>query len=210
MSDKKRLYRKNLTSYGLVYLMEDELEVSVRNLSITGALVELGDNSKVNDINSVFKAVMETPLIDIYLPEMRLAGEAEIVRADIVDGVIYLALEFRSVSYNVDNILYKRKAYRKIMSAPGQIILNGNKHKFFTENVSLDGLMILLNEKVDVEVGTITIFDFKRLQLRGKIKVSWTEYVEPHSTLMGLEYVHLEKDNHIKIPRFSAVTPYFR
>ncbi len=209
MVDEQRLYRKKLTSYGLVYLAGQEMEMSIRNLSLTGALAELADNSKIHNINDVFESVQKTPLVDIYLPEMRLAGEAEVVRADIVDGQIYLALEFRAVSYDVDNVLYKREAYRKPISAPGQIILNDKKYKFLTKNVSVDGLMILLDEIIDVEIGTVTIFDFKRLKLRGTIKISWVDHIDTHSTLIGLQYVQLQKDDKIEIPRFSAKTSYF-
>jgi hypothetical protein len=119
----------------------EELEISVRNLSITGLLAELDDNIGIHDIKDVFKSVKLSPTIDLYLPEMHLAGEAEVVRADMIEGRIYLALEFRNVSYDVDNVLYKRKAYRKNMTAPGQIVFDGNKYDFNTKNVSVDGLM---------------------------------------------------------------------
>ena len=195
MPDQKRSYRKNLTSHGLIYMGGEELEISVRNLSITGLLAELSDNVDVQDIRDVFKSVKLSPTIDIYLPEMHLAGEAEIVRADLIDGQIYLAIEFRNISYDVENVLYKRKVYRKNMTAPGQIIFHGNKYDFNTKNVSVDGLMILIGENIEVEVGTVTIFDFKRLQLRGEIKVAWVEHTEDSSTLIGLQYVHFIVDS---------------
>ena len=203
MSEQKRPYRTNLTSHGLIYMGGEELEISVRNLSITGLLGELDDNINIHDIKDVFKSVKLSPTIDLYLPEMKLAGEAEIVRADMIDGRIYLALEFRNVSYDVDNVLYKRKAYRKNMTAPGQIVFDGNKYDFYTKNVSVDGLMIHLKESIEVKEGTVTIFDFKRLQLRGEIKVAWVDYTEDGGTLLGLQYVHMEKQDIIGIPRFA-------
>ena len=202
MSYEKRQYRKKLTSHGLIYMGGEELEISVRNLSITGLLAELGGNVDVQDIRAVFKSIKLSPTIDLYLPEMSLAGEAEIVRADMIDGRIYLAVEFRNMSYDVDNVLYKRKAYRKNMTAPGRIIFNGNKYDFHTKNVSVDGLMIHIKEHIEVKEGVITIFDFKRLQLRGEIKVAWVDHTEDGGTLMGLQYVHMEKQNIIGIPRF--------
>ena len=204
MLDEKRPYRKNLTSNGLIYLGEQELEISVRNLSLTGLLAELEDNASISDINDVFQSVKLSPVIDIYLPEMRLAGEAEIVRADMIDGQIYLALEFRNISYDVDNVLYKRKVYRKNMAAPGQIIFNEIKYDFNTLNVSVDGLSIRITENIEVKEGTVTIFDFKRLKLRGEIKVVWVEHNEDGATIMGLQYQHMEKDDVSGIPRFSS------
>lgn len=204
MLDEERPYRKNLTSNGLIYLAGEELEISVRNLSLTGLLAELEDNASINDINDVFQTIKSSPLIDIYLPEMRLAGEAEIVRADLIDGQIYLALEFRSVSYDVDNVLYKSRVYRKNLTAPGQIIFNKKKYDFNTLNVSVDGLMIYINDDVEVKEGMVTIFDFKRLKLRGEIKIVWVEHNEDNSTLIGLQYLHMEKDDISGIPRFST------
>ena len=98
MPDIKRQYRKNLTSEGLIYLGGQELEISVRNLSITGLLAELSDSVAIDDINDIFESIKVTPTVDIYLPEMRLAGEADIVRADIIDKQIYLAMEYRNLS----------------------------------------------------------------------------------------------------------------
>lgn len=203
MLDEKRSYRKNLTSHGLIYMGGEEMEISVRNLSITGLLAELDGDADLFDIKDVFKSVKLSPTIDLYLSEMHLAGEAEIVRADMIDGRIYLAIEFRSMSYDVENVLYKRKAYRKNMTAPGQIIFHGNKYNFNTKNVSVDGLMILIDENIEVKEGAVTIFDFKRLQLRGEIKVVWVDHTEDGGTLLGLQYVHMEKQNVPGIPRFA-------
>lgn len=205
MSDTKRQYRKNLTSEGLIYLGGKELAISVRNLSITGLLAELSDNDEISDINEVFESIKLTPTIDIYLPEMRLAGEADIVRADMLDKQVYLAMEFRNLSYDANNMLYKRKAYRKNMTSSGEIVLNGEKHEFITKNVSIDGLMILLSKNIEVREGLITIFDFERLKLRGKIKVVWVEH-DDDSTLMGLQYVQLENEEIQGIPGFIPKT----
>jgi len=203
MSEEKRSYRKKITSHGLVYLGDRELEISVRNLSITGLLAELANDSADFDIKAVFQLIKVSPTIDIYLPEMHLAGEAEVVRADMVEGHIHLALEFRNISYDVDNLLYKRKAYRKNLTAPGQIIFHSKKYHFNTRNVSVDGLMILVEENIDVEEGTITIFDFKQLQIRGKIKVVWVDHGDTgNSTLIGLQYIEMKKEQVKGIPYF--------
>lgn len=203
MSEGKRYYRKNLTSRGLIYIGDEEVGMSVRNLSITGLLGKLSDHSKTRSIEDLFDAVKLSTKIDFYLPEMRLMGEAELVRADLIDGQIYLALEFCHVSHDVDNILYKRKTYRKEMVSPGLIVFGGKKHTFTTRNVSVTGLMARFDEKIEVEEGTVTVFDFKRLNLRGEIKVIWVAPDEDGGTYMGLEYVHMEKTDVKGIPSFE-------
>ena len=77
---------------------------------------------------------------------MGLNGECEVIRVDLIKDKILLALEFKNISYDTDNIVYSRKAYRKKIKGHGKILLNGNYCDFDTVNVSGDGLMIQLNE----------------------------------------------------------------
>jgi len=155
------------------------------------------------DVKDIFNMLSVSTMVDMYLPEMRLAGEADVVRVDIFDGHILIALNFRNVSYDVNNQLYKRKAYRKNMTAPGKILLDGAYHEFSAINVSVDGLMVKLAESVAVEAGEITVFEFERLGLKGEIKVVWVENAEDGGLLIGLKYVHMENTEVKGIPRFA-------
>jgi len=199
-----RPYRKNLMSHGLIYMGGEEQEITIKDLSLTGMLAELKcDQAGGKGAKEIFNLLSASTTIDLYLPEIRLAGEAEVVRLDMQDGHIFLALEFKSVAYDADNQLYKRKAYRKNMTAPGKILLNDEYRNFKTVNVSVDGLMINLAESLDVEVGQITVFEFEQLELDGEVKVMWVERTADGGTLLGLQYVHMEKTTIKGIPRFA-------
>jgi hypothetical protein len=180
----------------------EEHEITIKDLSLTGVLAELKSNQFGGNAKDVFNMLSVSTTIDLYLPEMRLAGEAEVVRVDMFDDHMALALEFKNVVYDVDNQLYKRKVYRKNMAAPGKILLNGQYHEFKAVNVSVEGLMINLAESIAVEAGELTLFEFERLGLEGEIKVVWVERTASGGTLLGLEYVHMKKT--VKgIPRFA-------
>lgn len=196
-----RSYRKNLTSHGLIYIGGEELAITIKDISLSGLLAHLNCDNASRDARDIFNMLSVSTLIDIYLPEMRLAGEAEVVRVDIFNENILLAMEFKSVAYDVDNQLYKRKAYRKSMVAPGKIKLNGEYHAFVTVNVSVDGLMINVTEPINVEPGEIAQFEFDALDLEGEIKVIWVEHIADAGTLLGLQYRHMEK-NIAGIPQF--------
>jgi len=199
-----RPYRKNLMSHGLIFMGGEEQEITIKDLSLTGVLAELKrEQAGSKDAKEIFNLLSASTTIDLYLPEIRLAGEAEVVRVDMVNDHILLALEFKSVAYDADNQLYKRKAYRKNMAAPGKILLNGEYRDFKTVNVSVDGLMISLAESIDVEVGQVTVFEFEQLELDGEIKVMWAERTADGGTLLGLQYVHMEKTTVKGIPRFA-------
>ncbi len=200
--DLNRPYRKNLMSRGLIYMGGEEQEITIKDLSLTGVLAELKCDQN-RDAKEIFNMLSASTTIDLYLPEIRLAGEAEVVRVDMHEGQILLALEFRNVAYDVDNQLYKRNVHRKNMTAPGKILLNGEYREFTTVNVSVDGLMVNLAEAIDVKAGDVTVFEFDQLGLDGEIKVIWAERTANDGTLLGLQYVHMEKTVIKGIPRFA-------
>ncbi|MEI6336098.1 MAG: PilZ domain-containing protein [Methylococcaceae bacterium] len=198
-----RPLRTNLVSEGFIYMGEEEHKITVKNLSINGVLAELNTDREDIDIKYVFNQLLVSTVIDLYLPEMRLVGDVEVVRGDMEEGHILLALEFKNIAFDIDKDLNKRKVYRKNMPDSGKIELNGQYYNFTSVNVSVDGLMICLPEAIAVEVGTITRFEFKRLELEGDVKVIWVDLISDDRTLIGLQYVHLEKNALKKIPRFS-------
>lgn len=198
----ERPYRKNLADHGLIYMGGEEREIVIKNLSLTGLLAELSCEHQPLEISDIYHAISASPVLDFYLPELRLAGEVEVVRVDVEGSHILMALTFKYVSHDIDNLLYKRKAYRKMMTAPGKILLDSGFIEFETVNVSVEGLMIRLNEVVELSVGTTTAFQFKRLDLEGTVNVIWIERDES-STLIGLQYMHMEKTHIEGIPRFT-------
>ncbi len=198
-----RPYRKNLTSHGLIYLAGEEQPITVKNISITGVLAQLDSKVGKNDIKEIFNTLLTSTIIDIYLPEMRLAGEVEVIRVDLQDNHILLALEFKNVNYDINDLLYKRKAYRKNLPGPGHILFNGEYMDFNAVNVSVDGIMIHIEDSVYVEPGLITVFEFRRLELDGEIKVIWADHMPDGGTLIGLQYVHMRKVSIKGIPEFS-------
>ncbi|MGR8933265.1 MAG: PilZ domain-containing protein [Gammaproteobacteria bacterium] len=196
-------YRKPLASRGLIYLLGTETEMTVRNISVTGLLAEIEISDQLKNIKNVFQAIQDSTIVDVFLEELRLAGEAEVVRVDMADARILIALEFKNITYDIDNLMYKRRAYRKGMAAPGKIEFAGKKYDFMTRNVSVEGLMIRIPEYVPVQDGEIVHFVFERLQLNGEIKVVWFAYDEDGGTLIGLQYIYMENAKIKGIPRFS-------
>lgn len=198
-----RPYRKNLMSHGLIYMGGEEREITIKDISLTGVLAELKADQISSDTRNIFNMLTASTTIDLYLPEIGLAGEAEVVRVDMFSDHMLLALEFRNIAYDVNNQLYKRKAYRKKMVAPGKILLNGEYREFNTVNVSVDGLMVNIAEAIDVKEGEITVFEFEQLGLDGEIKVAWAERTAEGGTLLGLQYMHMEKTEIKGVPRFA-------
>jgi len=56
-------------------LGEEEHRVTINNISINGVLVQLNSDREDIDIKYIFNQLLVSTIIDLYLPEMRLAGE---------------------------------------------------------------------------------------------------------------------------------------
>lgn len=197
-----RAYRKNLSTDAVIYLGFEEHPIRVLNLSLTGLLAEFSDyRSEQLTIRDVFQRLQVSPVVDIYLPDLHVAGEAKVARVELVDGRLQLGVEFHNLSYDIDNLLYKRRAYRKSMQGLGQLLLGETVYAFNTENVSVDGLMVRVQETVAVEVGSLIHFSFRHLELQGEAEVVWIDHDEA-STLLGLKYMLLERDYLPDVPRF--------
>lgn len=198
----QRAYRKALCSEGVIYLGFIEHKMKVINLSLTGLLAELNSPNASHDVKSIFRSLQASSLVDIFLPTLRIAGEAEVVRAEATERGVQLAIEFRNLSHDIDNLLYSRRAYRKNMTALGQLIFDGIEYSFATENVSVDGLMAHIHGTLDIDAGTIVHFVFKHWEIQGDAEVVWSDH-DFNTTLLGLKYIHLERGDFRGIPNFN-------
>jgi hypothetical protein len=196
-----RPYRKLLTANAMVYFADEEYDITIKNLSISGVLAQLVPAAG-KSVKEVFDLLSASNIIDLFLPGVSLAGEVEVVRLELQDDHIVLGLQFKDIAHCVNNPLYKRKAYRKKIAGSGFILLNDEYLEFNSVNVSVDGILIYLNKDVPVEVGTSTVFEFKQLELEGEIQVKWVEPVGGGGKLMGLQFLGKEISAIKGIPNF--------
>jgi len=202
MSNSRENYRKNLSMTGLLFIGGIEHEMQVQNISISGLLVTIEPITGISDERDVFLIMKESSLVDIYIRKLNLAGEAEVVRVEMDGKNILIGMEFKHISYDAENLLYKRKAYRKSMTAPGQILIDKTIYEFMTRNVSVDGLMIRIPEHIELQKRMVVEFKFDKLHLFGEGLVIWFEYDDNGGTVLGLEYQHMEKGDIHGVPKF--------
>jgi hypothetical protein len=198
-----RAYRKNLSTDAIIYLGFEELPIQVVNLSLTGLLAEFSEELSAElSIRDIFQRIQVSPIVDIYLPEMQVAGEAKVARVELVDNRLQMGIEFHNLTYDTNNLLYKRRAYRKNLKALGQLLVGDSVYAFNTENVSVDGLMARVKDLINPEAGDVVHFSFRHLELQGEAEVVWVDHDE-QSTLIGLKYLLLEREHLPPVPRFS-------
>lgn len=202
MGNTRENYRKSLLMSGLMFIAGTEHEMLIHDVSISGLSVSIEPEAGLSDERDIFLLLKQSSLVDIYIKRLHLAGEAEIVRVEMKNDKILIGMEFKQVSYDAENLLYKRKAYRKSMTAPGQVLISRTVHDFMTRNVSVEGLLIRVPEQVELELGTMVEFKFDKLHLFGECLVVWFQGDENGGTLIGLEYQHMQKEEIQGLPRF--------
>ncbi len=189
-SPHERPYRKTITSHGWIFLGGEAREITIKNLSITGALAHLDDVKSERTLQDL----LVSKAIDFYLPQLQLSGIAKIVRIDTAQAEhVVMALEFQDIAHTTDEPIFKRKSYRKELAIPGHLLLNAYQHDFMTVNMSLDGLMIRVPEALAVEQEAIIPFEFADANLKGFVKVIWARSDGENGTLIGLQYVKPKK-----------------
>ena len=203
MTKERKTYRKKLRTKGLIFISNEELEFTIHDVSVGGMYIALHPGKKVKYIDDVWLAMKINPIVDLQVKAMKMTAEAEIIRADIEQGIIFIALEFKSISNYADNPFYERQVYRKNLTESGHILFDGKALEFSTRNVSVNGLMIHVPKKIEEEVGFITAFDFRKLGFKGKVKIIWLEYAEDGGTLLGLEYVQMGDLTIDNVPSFK-------
>lgn len=187
---KKRAYRKSITAKGSIALNGLKHTITIKNISLSGVLAEIQNNTNINDLQTV---LTKSTSLDIQIPDLQLNGQAEIIRIENKENQISLGLKFKQLKFDSGNVQQKRRSHRKILTVPGEILLHGHYHGFVSVNVSQDGMMIHLPRPCDVMPGFVTKFRFKKLDIEGEFKIIWTKKGAKTSTWIGGKCLNMHK-----------------
>jgi hypothetical protein len=87
IASQQRAYRKPMSSYGWIYLGGEMQSIVLKNISVTGALVQFPNQDNIVDKERVLRNLSSSKLVDFYFPFLKLSGEAKIVRVDFPNKV---------------------------------------------------------------------------------------------------------------------------
>lgn len=187
-----RIARDKVTYSGQICLGSVEYQVRIIDVSLNGLLAELDYDTLIPDYQDLRQALQNLPVIDLFLPELKVAGEANIVRLETIKSGFQLGIEFKHLSYHIDPLMFKRRVYRKNLGIAGQININDRDYNFLTEGISLSGMTVRIIGRVDDQTGSTCHFTFKQLDLQGEGQIIWLDR-DYNSTLLGLQFVQKSK-----------------
>lgn len=193
---QQRHYRKNINLSGFMYFCGGVHNFLVKNISISGMLVQLEGTEAVFYSNRVLEDMcLANKSVDFFIPDSNISGVAEVSRVFSERNVLFfVGMEFKDIVYSFGKPCFNRKDYRAPVAIPGRLTLKGKQFDVITRNVSAEGLMVRAPSLMGVEKDMILELEFPRSNTKSWVRVVWLVDDDNHfDTLMGLQYVKLDE-----------------
>lgn len=194
MFQERKEYRKKYTSSGQLHLAGETLDFISLDVSVNGILIEVMPGRMLSRYADFEAYMKENSIAEIFVKDLMLTGEVEIIWLREEDGKILMGMEFHDVMYNADRLWLKRQFYRKEQLFSGYLLIDEKRIDFEGKNVSMDGLMIHLPVKTEalVENAVVNLFS-DVLSIKALAKICWIkEEPEIKSVYIGLRYLTSE------------------
>jgi len=194
MFQDRKEYRKNFTSSGQLYFGGEALDFISHDVSVKGISIEVLPGLLLSSFADFEACLAETSNAEIFVKDLMLTGEAEIIWLRQENGKTLMGLEFKDVIYNAEKIWLKRQYYRKQQQFSGYMSLKNKRIEFEGKNVSVDGLMIYLVQGDESLIPGVVVKLFSEgLNIRALAKVCWVKSeISGQGQLMGLRYLSSE------------------
>jgi hypothetical protein len=191
MFQEKKEYRKNYSSSGQLHMAGETLEFISRDVSVKGISIEVVPGRLLSEYADFEAYIKENALAEIFVKDLMLTGEVEVIWLRQEQGKILMGLEFQDVIHNADRLWLKRQFYRKEQSFTGFLLLKDRRVEFEGKNVSVDGLMIYLNELDEsLSQNSVVRLYSESLSIKAMAKICWIkEEAEPKGFYLGLRYL---------------------
>ena len=193
MFQERNEYRKKLNSSGRIYLGGVNLDFTGTDISVKGMRIELKPRGFITDIDDVNALIKEITVAEIYVEELMLTGEVEIVWVNSEKNKIIMGLEFRDVIYNAKKMWRKRKFYRKQVKEFGHLVINDNITDFECRDISVDGMRLYVKNREGLSAGHVVKLVSEALTIKAMAKIIWlNEDADSQGAMLGLRYFTIE------------------
>ncbi|MBD9356540.1 PilZ domain-containing protein [Methylomonas albis] len=189
MFQDRKEYRKNFNAEGQLFVGGETLQLNCYDVSLKGAMVEVNSGDLLTTIQDFEAFLNEDRQAEIFVAELMLAGEVDIVWVKRERNRIMMGLEFHDVVHNAHKLWRKRRGYRKVEAFKAELFID--KERFSVEGVnrSVEGMCLKLagsHPCIKVEAPVKLLVADLALSALGK--VVWVESNEL-VTRLGLQLV---------------------
>ncbi len=194
MIQDRKEYRKSFTSNGSIYLGGEKLSFRGFDISVRGMQIELSPGTLVQNVSDVAQIIESNSSAEIYVDELRLTGEVELIWVREEKGKTLIGLEFRDVMHNAEKMWRKRRFYRKKLLKTGTLILQDQEIDFECLDFSVDGMRLRItgHENQAIQTGASAKVISEKLDLEALAKIVWVERNEANEVIvLGLRYLEI-------------------
>jgi c-di-GMP-binding flagellar brake protein YcgR len=196
MIQDRKEYRKSFTSNGSIYLGGEKLDFKGYDISVRGMQIELTQGTLVQNVSDVAQIIESNSTAEIYVDELRLTGEVELIWVREDEEKILIGLEFRDVMHNAEKLWRKRRFYRKKLVKTGSLILQDQEIDFECLDFSIDGMRLRVAEQNNeiVKAGAEAKIVSDQLGLEALAKIVWVNRNEDDEIIYsGLRYLEINE-----------------
>lgn len=194
MIQDRKEFRKNLISNGSIFLGGEKLDFKGYDISVRGMQIEVTPGVLVHSVSDVAQIIESNNIAEIFVEELGLTGDVELVWVRDEDGKIIMGLEFRDVMHNAGKMWRKRRSYRKKLQKFGSLFIQDHEIDFECLDFSVEGmrLRIVEPENIKIQAGSDAKVISDKLNLEAIAKVIWVNRNEDDDAIyLGLRYLEL-------------------
>jgi len=174
MFQERKDYRKNFNAVGQLFIGGEVLQLNCYDVSVKGAMIEVMPGELLATIADFEALLAQDRHAEMFVEELMLSGEVNVVWVKQDRQRIMMGLEFESVTHNAEKLWIKRRAYRKTESFSADLIIESQKWQVNGINRSTNGLCVTLPEQHPaIKVNVPVKIQAKELGLAAIGKVVW-------------------------------------
>jgi c-di-GMP-binding flagellar brake protein YcgR len=193
MFQERKEYRKKFSSSGRIYLAGEELDFTSYDVSVKGMRIELIPEGLISNAEDIENLMKEISVAEIYVEELMMTGEVDLVWVNTEDDKITMGLEFRDVIYNAYKLWRKRRFFRKALNESGRMIVDNKSLEFECRDFSVDGMQLYLKDYDAVKIDSVVKLVSETRNVKALAKIIWLNKDEQgEGATLGLRYLQIE------------------
>lgn len=191
MFRERKEYRKNFNTVGQLHWGGEILNFNCYDISVKGAMIEVLPGkllATVADFETLLKADRRA---EIFVEELMLAGEVNIIWVREDRHRIMMGMEFESVIHNAEKLWIKRRDYRKTERFIADLSIDKQKWQVKGINRSAQGLCVSIPaQDAAIKINAPVKIQVKDLGLVALGKIVWVS-TSNESTKVGLQILSI-------------------
>ncbi|MDD1621745.1 MAG: PilZ domain-containing protein [Methylococcaceae bacterium] len=191
MFKERKEYRKKFNATGQLYVGGETLSLSCYDVSVKGAMLEIIPGELLATIEDFEALIGENRRAEIYVEDLMMSGEVDIVWVKQEHNHILMGVEFLNVVHNANKLWRKRRNYRKEQPFSAELIVEKDHFQVEGINCSKEGVCLRMMVSLpSIKKDTLVKLKVQQFALNAFGKIMWVKH-DGEITTLGLQIITL-------------------